>query len=72
MPVEAEDTTQGLKPKGIGDAPQDFFRAVFLDDNADDFTTEPHHPLKEPDRCFTAVKGQLRDACTGHILLEHL
>jgi hypothetical protein len=66
MPVEAENAAEGLEPVRIGNSSQDFFRAVVLDDEPDDFSPQTHHSLKQPGRRFAAVERELGNAGVTH------
>ena len=58
MPVEPEHAAKCLKPERIGHPPEDFARAVFLDDVGEDFAGEEHHPGEQPGGRLAAVQGK--------------
>src|SRR5690242_9973695 len=67
MPVEAENAAERLKPVGVGNADKQLARALVLDDQPDDFASEPDHALEEPGRRFAAVERQVGDSGLAHL-----
>ena len=44
MPIHAHDGAEGLKPEGVGEAPQEFVAAIFVDDGLGNHAPERRHP----------------------------
>jgi hypothetical protein len=67
MPIEAQDTPEGLKPEGIGKPEEHFLRAIEIDDKKNHLFRKALHSLKEPGGCLPIVEGQMSNA-GSHLL----
>jgi hypothetical protein len=58
MPIEAEDTTKGLKPIRIGEPLQKFPATVLQHHDFGDCRRQLHHSIEQPARRFAAVEWE--------------
>jgi hypothetical protein len=59
MPVEAEDATEGLAPKGVEAPPQDLARPLFGYQMGEDEPRKTDHPFEKPARCTAQMKREV-------------
>jgi hypothetical protein len=59
MPVHAHDGTEGLKPEGIGEPPQQLVASVVMHNRLRRHGAKPRHPAGKPARNMAAVQRQI-------------
>ena len=63
MPVHAHDRTEGLKPEGVRQPPQEFVAAVVMHDRLAHDGAQRGHALPQPRRHTPAMEGKISAAC---------
>jgi hypothetical protein len=59
MPVHSHDRAEGLEPKGVREAMNEFVAPVMMDDGLAHDRTKAGHPVAKPFRYAAAVKRKI-------------
>ena len=62
MPVEAQQTAQGLEPERVGQFFQDCLTPLLPDEQDQDRPAEPGHSFEEPGRTLSGMEGEVDTA----------
>src|SRR4030066_1547878 len=72
MPIIPENTTESLEPVRVANPREERVDAVLVDYYAGYFFGEFTHSARQRAGSFSAVKGQVGDACSVHLCFQLL